>query len=119
MRIGLFIALHEPLGKLARWKIKLLIVLVAINAGTPCFSQPAAAEPGLKPLSLKEAVATAFQKHPKILAADLQILISKQDLREARSSFFPSIHADATAVGTPTEHNQVVAAGALVSGWQI
>jgi outer membrane protein len=92
----------------------LFIVLAAISAGKPCFGQPAPAEPGLKPLSLKEALATAFQKHPKILAADLRILISKQDLREVRSAFFPSIHADATAVGTPTEHNQVVSAGALV-----
>jgi len=114
VKISLLITCWEPLRKLARWKIKLLIVLVAINGGTPCFSQPATVEPGLKPLSLKDAVAIAFRKHPKILAADLQILISKQDLREARSSFFPSIRADATAVGTPTEHNQVVSAGALV-----
>jgi outer membrane protein len=92
----------------------LFIVVAALSAGKPCCGEPVLEGPALPSLSLHQALATALEKHPKIHAADLRILIAKQNLREARSSFFPSIHADATAVGTPTEHNQVVAAGAMV-----
>lgn len=79
--------------------------------GSSCPAGLTPPESAIKSLSLKEALDIAFQKHPRIIAADLQVSVSKQDLREARSAFFPTINADATAVGTPTEHNQILSAG--------
>jgi outer membrane protein len=91
----------------------LFFFCLTIMAGGPCFASPDTVGVGTNTLSLRQALETAFKKHPRIIAADLQILISKQTLREARSSYFPTINADATGVGTPTEHNQIISAGTL------
>jgi outer membrane protein len=66
----------------------------------------------LKPLSLKETEEIVVQNHPRITAAELIALASKQVVREARSAYFPTITANATAVGT-TERNTRIAAGGL------
>jgi len=73
----------------------------------------ARAETPAKPLSLKEARETAIQKHPKITAAELQVLVSKQTVREARSAFLPTINGEVTAVGTPVDRNNTLSAGTL------
>jgi outer membrane protein len=66
----------------------------------------------LKPLSLKEAQEIAIKNHPKITAAELIALASKQAVRESRSRFFPTVSADATAVDA-TANNTRIAAGGL------
>ncbi len=63
-------------------------------------------------LSLKQAEEFAIKNHPKISAADLAALASRQSVREARSAFFPLVTANATAVGV-TGSNTRIAAGAL------
>ena len=64
-----------------------------------------------RPLSLKEAEEIALVKHPKITAAELIALASKQAVRETRSAFFPTITANATAVGTTAENTRIAAGG--------
>jgi outer membrane protein len=94
-----------------RRHLAFLMTCCCAMCGALCLADSSTPDSEVKSLSLKEALDVAFQKHPKILAADLQVLVTKQELREARSSFFPTINADATAVGTPTEHNQIISAG--------
>ncbi|MDB6021005.1 MAG: Outer rane efflux protein [Pedosphaera sp.] len=64
------------------------------------------------PLSLQEAQQLAIEHHPRISEAGLLALASKQSVREARSAFFPTITANATAVDA-TAQNTRIAAGAL------
>jgi outer membrane protein len=64
------------------------------------------------PLTLKAAEDIAVHNHPRISAAELRALAARQVTREARAPFFPSIYANATAVGTP-DSNTRIAAGAL------
>lgn len=70
----------------------------------------AAGEP--KALSLVNARARALSTHPRISAADLKALAAKAAVTEARASYFPSVIANATAVGT-AEDNTRIAAGSL------
>jgi outer membrane protein len=64
------------------------------------------------PLTLKRAEEIAVQNHPRITEAELNALAAKQVTIQARAPFFPSIYADATAVGTPSSDTRI-AAGAL------
>src|SRR5579871_6030296 len=64
------------------------------------------------PLQLKDAEELAVKNHPRISAAELVALAARQNVREARSVFFPQITASATAVGV-TGANTRIAAGAL------
>ncbi len=63
-------------------------------------------------LTLRQAQDLAITNHPRITEAELIALASKQVVREARSAFFPSIYADATAVDS-TANNTRIAAGGL------
>ncbi|MDB6122799.1 MAG: Outer rane efflux protein [Pedosphaera sp.] len=81
-------------------------------AGLLSFSLVAFAGEDLKSLSLKEAQEIAIKNHPRITAAELKALASKQVVREVRSGFFPTVTANVTAVGT-TEDNTRIAAGGL------
>jgi outer membrane protein len=64
-------------------------------------------------LSLKDAQRIAIKNNPKISAANLEALMAKQTVRESRSTLFPTINADATAVGTPNDRNNILSAGSL------
>ena len=90
-----------------------LPIVPIIVASLVCLAWPALADAEPKPLSLKEAGQIAIKKNPRVTAADLQVLVSKQALREARSTFFPTINGDVTAVGTPEERNNILSAGTL------
>jgi len=63
-------------------------------------------------LTLPEAQDRAIKNHPRITADELLALASEQVVREVRSAYFPTVSANATAVGT-TEDNTRVAAGGL------
>jgi outer membrane protein len=65
-----------------------------------------------RPLALEEAQQLAIQTHPKISAAELRALAAKEVITEERSSYFPTITANATAVGA-VEDNTRITAGAL------
>ncbi len=71
-----------------------------------------AAEPPVPRLTLEEAEQSALKNHPRISAAQLRALAAKQVVRETRAAFFPSLFADATAVGT-AENNARISAGGL------
>ncbi|MDB6067776.1 MAG: Outer rane efflux protein [Pedosphaera sp.] len=68
-----------------------------------------AAEPRL--LSLKQAEELAIKNHPRITSAELIALASKQVTRQARSAFFPTITANATAAGASASNTRLAAGG--------
>lgn len=69
-----------------------------------------AAEPRM--LTLKEARELAIQNHPRISVADLRALAARQTVQQARSGYFPTLTANATAVGA-SQDNTRLAAGAI------
>ncbi len=66
----------------------------------------------VKTLSLSEAREITIKNHPRITAAELIALASKQAVRQARSAYYPAIVANATAVDSTAENTRI-AAGAL------
>ncbi len=78
-----------------------------------CIALPVlAANNGEMSLTLEQARELALKTHPRITAADLRALAAREVVTETRSSYFPTIVANATAVGT-TEDNTRIAAGSL------
>jgi outer membrane protein len=84
------------------------LVLLTFGAGRAC----AQAQTHQPVLTLAEAQQITITNHPRITAAELMALASKQVVRESRSAYFPSVFADATAVGTDGSNTRL-AAGAL------
>jgi outer membrane protein len=80
-----------------------LLGLVAVRCG--------AAEP--PQLTLQQAHEMALRNHPLISVADLKALASQQVYKEARSGFFPTISANAVAVGVGGSNTRLTAIGAL------
>lgn len=64
-------------------------------------------------LSLEQAQQIALRNHPKIAAAELTAQASGFQVREARSSYFPTVSGNVTGVGT--EHGSVLSAGAVTT----
>jgi outer membrane protein len=64
-------------------------------------------------LTLSEARQLALTNHPSIAIADYRVSIAKESTAEARSAFFPSITANATAVSAVDRDNTRIAAGGL------
>jgi outer membrane protein len=62
-------------------------------------------------LTRQEARQIAIRNHPKITAAQLIALASKQMVREVRSAYFPTISADATAAGAGAGNTRIAAGG--------
>ncbi|EEF61574.1 TolC family protein [Pedosphaera parvula] len=81
--------------------IHCLLVLASITASAE----------DAKPLSLKDAEAIALQKHPRITAAELRALASKQVTREARSAYYPTITGNATLAGGSGNNTRIAAGG--------
>ena len=96
---------------LSSFKMNMLVTLISLVS----FANIALGEAETKFLTLGEARQIALQKHPRIAAADLQVLVSKQSLREVRSSFFPVVTGNVTAVGTPQDRNNTLSAGYLAT----
>jgi outer membrane protein len=63
-------------------------------------------------LPLKVAEEIAVRNHPRITEAELNALAAREARLEARAPFFPSIYANATAVGVDSSDTRI-AAGAL------
>jgi len=64
-------------------------------------------------LSLSQAQETALRNHPRIASAALTAQASGFAVKEARSAYYPTVSANATAVGS--EHDSVVSAGAITT----
>lgn len=65
----------------------------------------------IRPLSLKEAQEMAVQNHPRIKAAELIALATRQLVREQRAAYLPHIRADITAVGATASNTRIAAGG--------
>jgi outer membrane protein len=72
-----------------------------------------AADAPKQTLTLKQAHEIAIHNQPRIAAADLSVLAAGQKVIQARSAFFPTITANATAAGVENDNNTRIAAGAL------
>ena len=66
----------------------------------------------VKAITLKEARELALRRHPRITAAELIALASREGTREAQAAYFPQVFANLTAVGTSQENTRI-GAGAL------
>jgi outer membrane protein len=66
-----------------------------------------------KPLTLQEAHELAIQNNPRIVVADLKALIAREVTRETMSAYYPTISANAVAVGTAESNTRLEAIGAL------
>ena len=64
-------------------------------------------------LTLQEAHKAALRGHPQISVADLKALAAGQVTRQFRSAFFPTLSANAVAVGTANDNTRLSAIGAL------
>jgi outer membrane protein len=62
-------------------------------------------------LTLKDALEMAIKNHPKISASQLIALASREVVRQERSAFFPTVSADATAVGAAGDNTRIAAGG--------
>ena len=91
---------------------------VTLSAGTTQQQDPtpptAAQSPattGAKSLTLAEAEAIALKNNPQISVARLEALVAQQNVRIARSAFFPTATLNVTAVGA--QQGSRIAAGFL------
>ena len=84
----------------------LLVICIYLSLTVTSAAQESA------PLPLKQAEEIAVRNHPRISAAELRALAARQGTVEARAPFFPSVYANATAVGTPSSDTRI-GAGAL------
>lgn len=67
-------------------------------------------------LTLEEARQLALQHYPRITAADLNAFAARERVKEARAAYFPSVTANATAVGTTQDNTRIAAGGLSNSG---
>ncbi|HEY5909231.1 MAG TPA: TolC family protein [Verrucomicrobiae bacterium] len=67
----------------------------------------------LRSLTLQEARETALRNHPLITVADLKVAAAREETKEVRSAYLPSISANAVAVGTAENNTRMAAIGAL------
>ena len=83
----------------------------AIPQPTPAQNSTAnqASQPGTQKLSLHDAEQLAIKNHPRITIAELNALASKQNAREVKSAFYPTISLNATGVDTLNDGNRLTA----------
>ncbi len=91
---------------------------VTLSAGTtqqqdptPPTAAQSSAPTGSKSLTLAEAEAIALKNNPQISVARLEALVAQQNVRIARSAFFPTATLNVTAVGA--QQGSRIAAGFL------
>jgi outer membrane protein len=70
-----------------------------------------AAEPAPQPLSLQEARATALRNHPKYAAAQLQVLLANEVVKEKQAGYYPAATGYLTAVDANSENTRILAGG--------
>jgi outer membrane protein len=64
-------------------------------------------------LTIEQARELAIKTHPRITAAELQKLAAREEVKQARSSYLPTITANATAVGASDDDNLRITAGSV------
>ncbi len=97
--------------------IKKLIALVAVLAFSSALCNLNAqggaqnATPTPTPLTLQQAEQIALKNHPRVFVSQYDALAATQVIREARSSYFPTLLADVT--GSVADRNTRLGAGSL------
>ncbi|HEV3273192.1 MAG TPA: TolC family protein [Candidatus Methylacidiphilales bacterium] len=92
-------------------------IILAVIPGSVCHGESAI--PNKPPLGLRftlaEAEAYALQNHPQIASAQLTADAVRQEIRQARSAFFPQIYGESTSVYAPydTESSSATRLAAL------
>ncbi len=71
----------------------------------------AADAPKAAVLTLAEAQQLALKQHPKISVAQLQALAAGQNVRQVQAAYFPTLSANATAVGAADDNTRIAAGG--------
>lgn len=84
---------------------------LGLGIAWPWFGTGLADTNAAKTLSLRAAEELAAHNHPRITAAELTALVAKEGVRVARASFFPTLSANATAVGTSDDNTRIAAGG--------
>jgi len=69
----------------------------------PAYGDDAAHTPGLK-FTLAEAEGYALRNHPRMAASQFTADAVRQQIREARSAFFPQIYGESTSVYAPYDN---------------
>jgi outer membrane protein len=87
-------------------------ILLALFCG-PLFGAPAPSADPAGSLTLAEARSLALKTHPRITVAELRALVAQQVVTETRSAYYPTLSADAEAVGTGEDVTRLSAAGTL------
>ena len=88
-------------SQLIAWALSLGLTFAIANAEEP------------SPLTLQQAHEEALRSHPQISVADLRALAARQVTRQFRLAFFPTLSANAVAVGTANDNTRLSAIGAL------
>jgi len=87
--------------------MKRLWVWAALAAALACllpaYGDDAAHTPGLK-FTLAEAEGYALRNHPRMAASQFTADAVRQQIREARSAFFPQIYGESTSVYAPYDN---------------
>ena len=78
-------------------------IILAFTLASPCHGQSAISDkqPDGLHFTLPEAESYALQNHPYIASAQLTADAIRQQIREARSAFFPQIYGESTSVYAP------------------
>jgi outer membrane protein len=103
---------ERPTNPLAVFTVALMSL--ALSAGVTTFAQDARTPAPSLPariLTLAQAEEFALRNHPLIAAAGLQINVSREQITETRSVYFPAVYGNFT--GVAADHDTVLAAGAL------
>ena len=78
-----------------------------------CASPSLAQNPTPGKLTLRQAEDLALKNHPQVMAAQDLSLAAGEQVREARSAYFPTLNADLT--GSQANSEARIGAGALVA----
>jgi outer membrane protein len=91
----------------------------ALGRATPeedaAFAAAASAMPVPASIDLQQAEMLATANHPRIAVAAAQAQAAQQQIREARSAFYPQVTANVMAVGVDNDRSQLAATGGLAA----
>ena len=99
------------------WTRSIVFFLLSLAFDCRAENVPSETQPAGLHFTLPEAEAYALQNHPQIASARLTADAVRQQIREARSAFFPQVYGEATSVYAPYDEKtgESTRASALVA----
>lgn len=79
------------------------LLLLLLQAGPPLYAQPAPAGSG-RPITVAEAINSAYQNHGRISAAEQSVESARQRVRQARTGTLPTVTASVGYQGRGTSN---------------